>query len=289
MVIERLDKREKINKIGLLYHPYMEGRALDLAKRIAQKIDSRGIQSWLCSAWEEDTARSLTSYSSLIVSIGGDGTVLRAARAAAAYSVPLLSINMGKLGFMTEVEAGEALDKLDVYLSGDKIWKDERAMLKSIIIRQGMAAEEFHALNDVLLARGTLPRTIQVKAKINGEDFTVYRGDGILVATATGSTGYSLSLGGPIIHPDSRDLLIKAVSPHLSLSTAVVLPADAIITLELSSEQPSIVSMDGQIDRELKKGDQVVVQISPLKTCFLRLNPTSFFYKTLLKKLAFKV
>lgn len=152
-----------------------------------------------------------------------------------------------------------------------------------------MAEEEFHALNDVLLARGTLPRTIQIKARINGEDFTTYRGDGILVSTATGSTGYALSLGGPILHPQSRDLLMKAVSPHLSLSTAVVLPSDTVISLELSSEIQSLVSIDGQIDRELKKGDQVFVQISPLKTCFLRLNPPSYFYKTLLNKLSFKV
>lgn len=286
-MMERKSK-EKIFKIGLLYHPYMEGRALDLAKRIAQNINSRGMQSWLCSAWEEEEARSLSSDSSLIVSIGGDGTVLRAARAAATHSIPVLSINMGKLGFMTEVEASEAMDKLDFYLSEDKIWKDQRAMLKSIIIRNGMAKEEFHALNDVLLARGNLPRTIQVKARINGEDFTTYKGDGILVATATGSTGYALSLGGPILYPQSGDLLMTAVSPHLSFSTAIVLPSDTIITLELCSELQSIVSMDGQIDRELKKGDQVIVQISPLKTCFFRLNPPSFFYKTRLKKLTFK-
>lgn len=280
--------KEQISKIGLLYHPYMEGRALDLAKRIAQKLEAMGIQSWLCPAWEEDKARSLTSDSSLIISIGGDGTVLRAARAAAAHSVPLLSINMGKLGFMTELEASEAMDKLDVYLSEEKIRKDKRAMLKSTVIRQGMDKEEFHALNDVLVARGTLPRTIQVKAKINEEDFTTFRGDGILIATATGSTGYALSLGGPILHPQSRDLLMKAVSPHLSLSTAVIFPPDTLITLELSSEQQSIMSVDGQIDRELKKGDRVIVQISPFQTVFLRHNPPSSFYKTVLKKLTFK-
>ena len=266
----------------------MEGRALDLAKRIAQKIEVGGIQTWLCSAWEAEKSPRLISESSLIMTIGGDGTVLRAARAAAAHSVPLLSINMGKLGFMTELEAGEAMDKLEVYISEKKTRKDERSMLKSTVIRQGMAIEEFHALNDVLVARGTLPRTIQVKAKINEEDFTTFRGDGVLIATATGSTGYALSLGGPILHPQSGDLLMKAVSPHLSLSTAVVFPSDTLITLELSSEQQSIVSIDGQIDRELKKGDRVIVRISPFKTVFLRHNPPSSFYKTVLKKLTFK-
>lgn len=283
-----MPETKNISRLGILYHPHMEGRALALAKRIAQKIDSRGIPNWLCSAWEEEKARSLSSDSSLIISIGGDGTVLRAARAAAAHSVPLLSINMGKLGFMTELEATEAIDKLDFYLFGDNIWKDERAMIKSTVIRKGLAKEEFHALNDVLLTRGNLPRVIQVKAIINDEDFTTYRGDGILIATATGSTGYSLSLGGSILHPQSRDLLMKAVSPHLSFSTAVILPGDTIITLELCSDLQSVASIDGQIDLELKRGDQVVVQISPLKTCFLRLNPPSFFYKTLVKKLSFK-
>ncbi len=280
---------KKPGKIGILYHPYMEGRALDMARRISQKIETSGIENWTCSAWEEERARSLASGSSLIICIGGDGTTLRAARAAAIHAVPVLSINMGKLGFLTEVEASEALGKLDVYLHGDSIRRDERAMLKSTIMRHGAAKEEFHALNDVLLARGALPRTIQVKAKINGEDFTSYRGDGILISTATGSTGYALSLGGPILHPQSRDLLMKAVSPHLSLSTAVVLPPDTVVTLELLSELKSVVSMDGQIDRELRKGDQVVVQISHLKTCFLRQNPPSSFYETLLKKLSFKV
>lgn len=278
----------KLNKILLLYHPYMEGRALDMAGKIARKIEAEGIQCQLCSAWEEEKARTMIPGSSLLICIGGDGTVLRAVRVASIEAVPVLSINMGKLGFMTELEANEALDKLDLYLSGEKTWKDERSMLKSTVLRKGADREEFNALNDVLIARGAMPRTIQVKVRINEEDFTVYKGDGVLVSTATGSTGYALSLGGPILHPHSRDLLLKAVSPHLSFSAAVIFPADSIITFELCSELESIASMDGQIDRELRKGDRIIVQSSPFHTIFLRHNPPSFFYRTVLKKLTFK-
>jgi len=268
-----------IKKVGILYHPQLEA-ARALADKLEKFLSSQGISAWLCSAWEEEEVRSRVSGSDLVISIGGDGTILRVARAVVFCSVPILGINLGKLGFMTELGASEALDKLPALL-GSGGWIEERAMLEV----KSSSDIELHALNDVVVGRGALARVVYVETRVNNELLTTYKADGVIVATASGSTGYSLAAGGPILEPEAKNILLQPIAPHLSLSYAMVLPSTAVIELQVISEVRAILSIDGQVNLPFEKGDRVKIKLSPYITRFLRTHPPSYFYSSLEEKL----
>ncbi|GAI37314.1 unnamed protein product, partial [marine sediment metagenome] len=157
--------------------------------------------SWQCPAWEEDKAKQQVADSDLVLSIGGDGTMLHAAHISAPANVPILGINLGRLGFITELNADEAASKLPSLLKGAG-WVEERAMLEARLGDKG-----FYALNDVVV-RSTAVRLVNIKAEIDSEMLATYRADGVIIATATGSTGYSLAAGGPILHPQSKEIIL---------------------------------------------------------------------------------
>ncbi len=196
-----------MKRVGIVYHPLNEG-AFSLAQKLADFLDTRGVSSWLCSAREGKQVTEQVTGSDLILTIGGDGTILRAAQAVVPQSIPITGINLGKLGFMTELAADEAMSKLPALLAGEG-WIDERAMLEAELnTGKGQKSKRFFALNDVVIARGEIARIIHVEATIDGEPLTTYKADGVIVATATGSTGYSLAAGGPILHPNSCQFLL---------------------------------------------------------------------------------
>ena len=158
-----------MNRVGILYHPMNEA-AYTLAKKLEGFIGARGVSVWLCSAWEGEKAKAQVNNTDLILSIGGDGTILRAAQVAVLGLTPVVGINLGKLGFMTELSADEAVDKLPALLAGEG-WIDERAMLEAELspASQDEPIRIFYALNDVVMARGAIARTIYVEASIDGE------------------------------------------------------------------------------------------------------------------------
>lgn len=196
-----------MNKVGILYHPKVEA-AISKAKSLEQFLNSRRITTWISSAWETDKARVQLKGTELLLSVGGDGTILRAAQVVVPTATPITGVNLGTLGFMTELGADEAEMELPNLLAG-KGWLDERAMLEVTV-----GDRVFHALNDVVVGRGAIPRLVYVETRIDGQLLTTYRADGVIVATATGSTGYSLAAGGPILHPQSRDKVLAPVVPH---------------------------------------------------------------------------
>ena len=196
-----------VNKVGILYHPIVEAAHVK-AKQLQDFLVSNGVSVWLCSAWEGEKAKARLNNTDLIISVGGDGTILRAAHVVASTMTPITGINLGRLGFMTELSADEALEKLPPLLAGEG-WIDERAMLEAELSATDQEpAHIFHALNDVVVARGAIARLVYVEAKVNGQHLTSYKADGVIVATATGSTGYSLAAGGPILYPQSNDFLL---------------------------------------------------------------------------------
>lgn len=271
-----------MKRIGLVYHP-LNKRALATAERLARFLEAKGFTFWLCSAWEAEELRSSSAGTDLIVTFGGDGTVLRAAQVAAACSIPITAVNLGKLGFITELTAAEAEEGLMSILDG-KGWCDERAMLEAELSQEGEGIQSFYALNDVVLARGEVARIIYITASIDGEELATYRADGVIVATATGSTGYALAAGGPILPPQSKEFLLVPISPHLSLSQTLVLAPEATVSLRLATTHPATLNIDGHISLTLKDGACISVKESPLKTRFLRIHP-SRFYGTLERKL----
>jgi len=272
-----------VKRVGILYHPMIEA-ACSLAKKLEEFLKSKGVSVWLCSAWEEDRAVKQVDDTGLIITTGGDGTILRAAQVVLSAQVPLTGINLGKLGFMTELSAGEALEKLPALLSGEG-WIDERAMIEAELSVERGTVQTFHALNDVVLARRSIARMVYVEASIDGEPLTTYRADGVIVATATGSTGYSLAAGGPILHPQTKEFLLTPITPHLSWTYSLVLPATAVVKLRISTAHEATLSIDGHINLPLASGATVRVKHSSKVVRFLRIHPEVSFYGSLEQRL----
>jgi NAD+ kinase len=266
-----------VKRIGILYHPLRE-KARDLSHRLEEFLSSQGVSSWRCSAWDEDKAKPQVAGTELILSIGGDGTILHSARIVAPLSVPILGINLGRLGFITEIDGEEVLSRLPSLLKG-KGWIEERAMLEAQV-----ADKSLHALNDVVL-HSVVVRLVNIEARIDGTLLTTYRADGVIVATATGSTSYSLASGGPILHPQSREIVLQPISCHLGLGHALILPPQSTVDLKLARREKVVLSIDGQVELPLSDGQNVRVKLSPHTARFLRIREPTYFYGSLREKL----
>ncbi len=272
-----------MKKIGIFYHPLIEA-AQTKAKQLQDFLASRNITAWLCSAWEGETAGKYLDDTDLVLSIGGDGTILRSAQAIIPRMTPIVGINLGTLGFMTELSADEALDKLPALLSGEG-WLDERVMLQAELPAKGQEKNTYHALNDVVVARGAIARLVRVAASINGTHLVEYKADGVVLATATGSTGYALAAGGPILYPQAKDFLLVPIVPHLNPANGLVLSAETVVQLRVTAPNQATLSIDGHINLPLPDGAMVTVKPSPHRTRFLRIHLQDTFYRSLEQKL----
>ncbi|MFH1639191.1 MAG: NAD(+)/NADH kinase [Chloroflexota bacterium] len=273
-----------IKRIGILYHPLI-GAAIKLAGELTDFLSSRGVSVWAGSSWEEGNTRVEATQTDLILSIGGDGNILRCAQAVIGTEIPIVGINLGKLGFMTELATGETFAMLTDLISGEG-WIDERSMLEVTLHgdREGQG-KTFAALNDIVLARGAVARVVNVEVVINKTKFTTYTADGVITATATGSTGYSLSAGGPILHPWAKEFLLLPILPHLCPNYPLVLPATSVVQLHVSTPFAAVLCIDGHTNLSVPNGTTVTIKQSPHKTRFLRIHPEDSFYSTLEYKL----
>jgi len=276
-----------MKKVGIYIHPRWAA-ARTLAADLESALKARVEKVWLAEAWNEEAGRANLEGTDLLICVGGDGTMLWAARSVIPHSVPLLAINMGRLGFLAELPADEALAKLSTILEGD-LRIEERTMVQAELLGAGDAPGEgsgaFHALNDIVLGRGAPGRPIYVETCVDGRRFSLYRADAMIVATATGSTGYALSVGGPILHPEATDLVVASVAPHLAAARALVLPAGAVIELRLMAEPDGVLSIDGQVDVEVAHGQRLRVQRSPHVARFVRLGSLFDYYEALSQRL----
>ena len=273
-----------MNRIGVLFHPKV-ARTIELAREVALFLEGKGIEVWTGSAWECEAGRQQVAGTDLILTTGGDGTILRAAQIVLGSSVPVTGINLGRLGFLTEIAPANYREDLTCLLAGEG-WLDERAMLEALVEDAGeMLEQPLVALNDVVVARGAVARVVHVSTRLNGEPFTTYRADGVIVATATGSTGYSLSAGGPILPPGSPDLLLTPILPHPGPAYPILLDKEAVVEFSLETPHEATLSVDGSINIPLKNGAIIKVRRSREITRFLRLGQGSNFYRTLEAKL----
>jgi NAD+ kinase len=272
-----------MQKIGLLYHPKID-RSFRLATDLDTSLRSRGLSTWLGSAWEDEEARKHVATLDLIVTFGGDGTILRAARMAALHGTPILSVNMGRFGFLAEAQPEEVEDVMNTVLSGS-YWLEERIMLHAELHRGKEQEGSYDALNDVVIGHGTVSRVVRLRAYVDGEHMADYVADGLIVATPTGSTAYSLAAGGPILHPRLEDILLTPIAPHRALERSLVLPPSSTIEIRLSSEYPAVLTIDGQIETQLEDGDRVTVTVSPHRCKLVRTQPASYFGRNLLERL----
>jgi NAD+ kinase len=272
-----------VKKIGILYHPKVAATRRK-AGALAKFLEPQGLSVWECSAWDTKKACALLKGTDLLLTVGGDGTILRAVQAVVPGRTPVIGINLGKLGFLTELAADEAEARLPLLLDGQG-WTDERTMLRAELNAPGQEPKVFHALNDIVVARGEVVRLIHVEASIDGQTLTTYKTDGLIIATATGSTGYALAARGPIIYPHSRDMLLVPVAPHLSMPYPLVLPEKSVVALRVETYHRGLLSVDGHINLPLSGGAAVTVRHSPHVARFLRLRPRDEFYHLLEAKL----
>ncbi len=273
-----------IERAGLLYHPYIpESRAL--AEELAAFLRGAGVQTWLESSRDHTSLRPRAGNSDLLVTLGGDGTILRAARAALPKSPPILAVNFGHLGFMTELAPDEALEALPKVLA-EQFWVEERPLLDVVLVRDGREEARLVAVNDVVLARGDGPHALKLDVWVNGALVTRYVADGLIVATPTGSTAYALAAGGPIVAPSVDALVVVPVAAHLAHLRNLVVPAGAVVEVATGTPYHETVAVvDGQVAVPWAPGDRLRATGSRHVVRFVRLGSREYYYETLAKRL----
>lgn len=278
-----------VSRVGVVYNDRL-APTLPLAHRLAAKARSIGRDACLVSAWDAQLVPCLDEVD-LAVTLGGDGTILRTARVAAPRGVPMLGVNLGRLGFLAELNPDDAVDRLPEFLEG-RCWTEDRAMVTlrlaegtAVELGGGRVASEYFALNDVMVGRGERARVVQLGVWVDEALLSAFRADGLVVSTATGSTAYSLSAGGPVVHPRADVVLLTPVSPHLSLLRSLVIPASATIRVQVRTDHDAMCSIDGQIDLRVGDGTVVEVRQAPFASRFLRGRPPNYFYESLLARL----
>jgi NAD+ kinase len=263
-------------------------RAARLAKRMAAWLRRRRLQVLIDAEAGLDMAPACTKdelarRSDLIVVLGGDGTLLSIARQAGPR-VAILGVHLGELGFLTEVVEDEAMHVLARVLAGD-YELDRRMTLAGRLLRRGRVLQRFRALNDVVIANGARARIVLFSVSVDGLELTTYRADGIIVATPTGSTAYSLSAGGPIIEPTVEALLLSPISPHTLSNRPMVLRPDAVVRIALAAhEQDALLTIDGQEGIPLEGSDVVEVRRGKMPVALIR-SPHRTYYEVLRSKL----
>ena len=277
-------------QIGILYHP-KKPESVQLAHEIGDFLRGCGRDEiWFESAWEGEAVTEHLPNVDLLITLGGDGTLLRAARLGAQYDVPMLGVKMGRLGFLAEIMPESWQASLEQMLAGD-YWEEQRLMVRSRLERVTTPNAtptticEYDALNDVVLSRGGLARVVRIAVELDGSYLTTYTCDGLIISTATGSTGYALAVDGPILPPELRNILVLPIAPHLSMDRAMVLAEGTEIRLRAYSDHEAMLTVDGQFVIEVSEGDEVVVTGSPHLARFIRLRNRNYFYQALMEKL----
>ena len=274
-------KELTIKTIGLVYN----SKSIE-SKRLADSIKSNlSLDSWICSSIELEKNTNLFKNTDLVIVFGGDGTILRVAEYTSLHtsctaniqkSIPILGINMGRVGFMTEIQISKISDKsilstINSYIERMSLsnlcqFEDHRSMLQIDINGESL---KDNVLNDIVVTRHMNASLVELSVSINKFHLGIYRSDGLIISTATGSTGYSMSAGSPVIHPQSKDFLLQPLVPHMSSNSAIVVPQDASIEIE-TSNQDLLVSLDGFRNKILKPYSQISIKRSTHITTFLR-------------------
>lgn len=270
--------------VGIVVNPD-KPKAHEVAAQLLQLLEEKKVKVYI----EPDVARHLDRPEiqlprekfprciNLVFVIGGDGTLLGIARAFAPYDIPILGINVGYLGFLSEAEPEDLSGAVDRLIRGD-YYIEKRLMLKAEIMREGKIIEHGIALNDVGIAKGSFSRMIDCTVYMDRMFVGKYSGDGVIVSTPTGSTAYSLSCGGPIVSPDLQTILLTPICPHTLTSRPMVLPAESVLEVKVSAHHTEMgVTIDGQLGFDLKSGDIIRIQRSNHRTLLVKWRERSFF------------
>ncbi len=248
-----------VKRIGFAYNPTLE-QALELRERAAGWCRMHGVDQWAAPADATGAIAAELATTDVLVVLGGDGTFLRAAQAVTGVDVPLLGVNSGKVGFLSKAEAHELEDVLGKLASG-AFTIGERMGLTGAILPAGRPAQShFTALNDIVIARGSLARVVRLDVTIDESHLATFVADGLVVSSPTGSTGYAFSAGGPILDPRSRNLVVTPIAGYLSAIRSIVVSPEQVVRCRVIDAHEALVSIDGREDRRIQVGDVVEVR-----------------------------
>jgi len=275
-------------KIGVLFHPKIPVSET-LGAEIAAWLRERGVTVWSRSSWDVEQMGKQLESADAIIALGGDGTLLRTARLSATYSLPILGLNLGRLGFLAETNPEEWRSALKRLLDND-YWVEQRLMLRVETRRDGkLVGEAIDGLNEAVVSRGGIARVVRITTEVNESYLTTYVADGVIVSTPTGSTAYALAAGGPILAPELHNLVLIPIAPHLSLARPLVMPSAAVISLRVRTDHRAILTVDGQFYFDLEDGDRIIVAASPNVASFIRFGPRDYFYNSLMERLQWTI
>lgn len=265
--------------VGLVVHPAKIGDREYLDNLISWFTEREiRVSQYHCDA-DGDQCRFPASINAveMIIVFGGDGTLLGTARRTAGLGIPILGVNMGHLGFITDMEAQDLYSSLDQLCRGEYL-VEPRMMLDAEVWRAGQSVARFIALNDVVIAKGPLSRAIALETYVDNEYLAAYRADGIIISTSTGSTAYSLSAGGPITSPDLDLMIVTPICPHTLYARPFITADRRVIRVILKSDPPEVMlTIDGQTGFALQKADEVRVTRADAVTNLVRLRNRPFF------------
>lgn len=271
-------------RLGFAYNPTNEA-ALELRERAAGWCRMHGVAHWAAASGDASSLRTELPTTDILVVLGGDGTFLRAARAVTEIDVPLLGINLGKIGFLSKAEAHE-LEPVLARLVAGEYRLEERMVLEGRILAGGRdtSGERLVALNDIVIARGSLARVCRLKVAIGESHLATFVADGLIVASPTGSTGYSFSAGGPIVEPASRNLIVTPIAGYLSAIRSIVAGPTQTVYCRVVDAHEALVSIDGREDLQLAVGDVVEVRAVDRPIRLVEPNGTIPFWDLLRRK-----
>jgi len=273
-----------IRTVGVLDHPKIPATGA-VAEEISTALRAWGVDVCRAKTWDTPALEAIMPRVDLIIVLGGDGSTLRAARVAAPHDVPVTSVNMGRLGFLSEMTPATWREALARMVAGD-YWLEPRIMIRAEVYHNASPPTSAHeALNDIVVSRGTLARLVRTEVFVDGSRLTTYACDGLIVATPTGSTAYALAAGGPILPPTLQNFVLVPIAPHLSLDRPVVLSQGSTVEIIVHTDHQAILTADGQNETMLQHGDRVVVRASAHVAQFARVQPPSYFYRTLMSRL----
>jgi NAD+ kinase len=283
-------KKRRIRDVGIVTRPD-DSAVAARGVRLARWLDRRGVRVYAeeglakdGSVCEPATREKMMRSADLVVVLGGDGSLLGAARLSGRRSVPVIGINHGELGFLTESDDGKLYNTMERILSG-RYEVEYRSMVEVTVTRGGREELRSRALNDAVVTRNTVSRPLTLTARVDDEEMATYTGDGLIIATPTGSTAYSLSTGGPVVEPSMSAILVTPISPHTLTSRPVVLPDRSRVSIDIDDKAPdAVLTLDGQERLVLRSGDRIVCTRSPYRAAILSTTDEGFF-EVLRKKL----
>lgn len=280
-----------LKKIGVFAkknHPDVE----QIASIIVRRFLAAGIEVLMEDSLAEQVGQvngfspeDIPPQVDLIIVLGGDGTLISVARLIGEAQVPIVGVNLGQLGFLTEITREELPEMLDRLIAGD-YRVSERMMIDAFIHREDKVVGKYTMLNDAVINKGALARIIDMETYVDGRHLSTYKADGLIVSTPTGSTGYSLAAGGPIIYPEINSLLITPICPHMLTNRPVIIWSRSVIEIEVKFQDDVVFfTADGQVGHKLLPGDRVEIRRSELRTRLVS-SPSREYFQILRTKLS---